>query len=168
VRVRQPGQVRKEAAITICGGSLGSFFNHFEARRAVIAALPRLPQLARECYEYQIQSREVRTLRNSETADAAASLDLLFASITQPAMLLYLDQAQSVGPGSMVAKRVRKNRNRKIGLNENLAREILERLLGADITPAKHCLWSNRTNPVRARSWAAPMQQAARRRPMRF
>jgi uncharacterized protein (DUF1800 family) len=41
-------------------------------------------------------------------------------------MLLYLDQAQSVGPGSMVAKRVRKNRNRKIGLNENLAREILE------------------------------------------
>jgi uncharacterized protein (DUF1800 family) len=176
----------------------------FDARPVVIAALPRLPQLTGEFYEYQMESREVRTLRNSETADAAAPLemidsqrkgmrrdlrddytqavaarfdaalvsdtdfaerlvhfwsnhfaisvdeqpvipfagnyefdairpnilgkfsDLLFASITHPAMLLYLDQAQSVGPGSMVAKRVRKNRNRKIGLNENLAREILE------------------------------------------
>lgn len=47
--------------------------------------------------------------------------DLLAASSTHPAMLTYLDQAQSVGPGSMAA-----GRNARRGLNENLAREILE------------------------------------------
>jgi uncharacterized protein (DUF1800 family) len=45
--------------------------------------------------------------------------DLLLAVVRHPAMLLYLDQAQSTGPGSMMGARGR-------GLNENLAREILE------------------------------------------
>lgn len=45
--------------------------------------------------------------------------DLLLAVMRHPAMLLYLDQAQSAGPGSMMGARGR-------GLNENLAREILE------------------------------------------
>ena len=45
--------------------------------------------------------------------------DLLLAVVRHPAMLLYLDQAQSTGPGSMMGSRGR-------GLNENLAREILE------------------------------------------
>ena len=49
--------------------------------------------------------------------------DLLFASVRHPAMLLYLDQAQSIGPGSQLAERVAR---RDLGLNENLAREILE------------------------------------------
>jgi uncharacterized protein (DUF1800 family) len=53
--------------------------------------------------------------------------DLLVASTRHPAMLLYLDQAQSFGPNS-VAGRVRRR-----GLNENLAREILElHTVGAD------------------------------------
>ncbi len=47
--------------------------------------------------------------------------DLLVASSTHPAMLTYLDQAQSVGPGSIAGAR-----NGRRGLNENLAREILE------------------------------------------
>lgn len=47
--------------------------------------------------------------------------NMLTASSIHPAMLTYLDQAQSVGPGSMAA-----GRNGKRGLNENLAREILE------------------------------------------
>lgn len=51
--------------------------------------------------------------------------DLLGAAERHPAMLLYLDQAQSVGPGSPLAQRAAR-RNREIGLNENLAREILE------------------------------------------
>jgi uncharacterized protein (DUF1800 family) len=51
--------------------------------------------------------------------------DLLRSASHHPAMLLYLDQAQSVGPGSMLAQRQAK-RDKKIGLNENLAREILE------------------------------------------
>jgi uncharacterized protein (DUF1800 family) len=46
--------------------------------------------------------------------------DLLFAAEMHPAMLLYLDNAQSVGPNSLAGKR------RGRGLNENLAREILE------------------------------------------
>ena len=52
--------------------------------------------------------------------------DLLRASIWHPAMLLYLDQAQSIGPNSPLAKRIGTRSNREIGLNENLAREILE------------------------------------------
>lgn len=52
--------------------------------------------------------------------------DLLFAAVTHPAMLLYLDQAQSIGPNSQLATRVAARRNKTLGLNENLAREILE------------------------------------------
>lgn len=52
--------------------------------------------------------------------------DLLIAAVTHPAMLLYLDQAQSIGPNGRLAARVSARRNRAIGLNENLAREILE------------------------------------------
>ena len=52
--------------------------------------------------------------------------DLLFAAVTHPAMLLYLDQAQSIGPNSPLAAQVAARRIRKLGLNENLAREILE------------------------------------------
>jgi uncharacterized protein (DUF1800 family) len=52
--------------------------------------------------------------------------DLLTAAATHPAMLLYLDQAQSIGPNSPLAARVAARRNKEIGLNENLAREILE------------------------------------------
>ncbi len=46
--------------------------------------------------------------------------DMLRASMLHPAMLLYLDQAQSVGPNSRIGLR------RARGLNENLAREVLE------------------------------------------
>lgn len=46
--------------------------------------------------------------------------DLVLAAEQHPAMLFYLDQARSVGPGSMAGQR------RNAGLNENLAREMLE------------------------------------------
>jgi uncharacterized protein (DUF1800 family) len=53
--------------------------------------------------------------------------DLLLAVVRHPAMLVYLDQAQSVGPGSMQAERAAERQPaRRRGLNENLAREILE------------------------------------------
>ncbi|QTD56772.1 DUF1800 domain-containing protein [Parasphingorhabdus cellanae] len=52
--------------------------------------------------------------------------DLLFAAVQHPAMLLFLDQAQSVGPSSPMAKRISQRRGKQFGLNENLAREILE------------------------------------------
>ena len=50
---------------------------------------------------------------------------MLSAALRHPAMLLYLDQAQSIGPNSPLANRAAR-RNKAIGLNENLAREILE------------------------------------------
>jgi uncharacterized protein (DUF1800 family) len=46
--------------------------------------------------------------------------DMLFAVESHPAMLLYLDNARSIGPNSMAGI------NQHKGLNENLAREILE------------------------------------------
>jgi uncharacterized protein (DUF1800 family) len=46
--------------------------------------------------------------------------DMLVAAIHHPAMLYYLNQASSIGPGSPLGQRVRR------GLNENLAREVLE------------------------------------------
>lgn len=53
--------------------------------------------------------------------------DMLLAVERHPAMLLYLDQTQSIGPGSPLGSRVaERNPNRKLGLNENLAREIME------------------------------------------
>lgn len=52
--------------------------------------------------------------------------DMLLAVEQHPAMLLYLDQAQSIGPESMVGERFAQRGAKKGGLNENLAREILE------------------------------------------
>lgn len=53
--------------------------------------------------------------------------ELLFAAVRHPAMLLYLDQAQSIGPDSQIAEfAARRGAQRQPGLNENLAREIME------------------------------------------
>jgi uncharacterized protein (DUF1800 family) len=58
--------------------------------------------------------------------------DLLLAVEQHPAMLLYLDNQRSVGPISVQALLAAK-RDRTLGLNENLAREILElHTLGVD------------------------------------
>jgi uncharacterized protein (DUF1800 family) len=51
--------------------------------------------------------------------------DMLLAVEQHPGMLLYLDQAQSVGPESPLGA-LAALRGRNAGLNENLAREILE------------------------------------------
>jgi uncharacterized protein (DUF1800 family) len=50
---------------------------------------------------------------------------LLRAAVQHPAMLVYLDQVQSIGPQSPAGARIARN-GRARGLNENLAREILE------------------------------------------
>jgi uncharacterized protein (DUF1800 family) len=47
-------------------------------------------------------------------------VDMLMAVESHPGMLVYLDNARSIGPNSIAG------RNRGKGLNENLAREILE------------------------------------------
>ena len=54
--------------------------------------------------------------------------DLVFASATHGGMLIYLDQARSIGPNSPVG-----TRRGNAGLNENYARELLElHTLGVD------------------------------------
>ncbi len=64
--------------------------------------------------------------------------DLLKAAVLHPAMLLYLDQFQSIGPGSIAGQRRGRRANPQQaqaprGINENLAREILElHTLGVD------------------------------------
>ena len=58
--------------------------------------------------------------------------DMLLAVEQHPAMLLYLDNQQSIGPNSLIARQASR-RGRDLGLNENLGREILElHTLGVD------------------------------------
>lgn len=57
--------------------------------------------------------------------------DLLQSAVMHPLMLHYLDQGSSIGPNSARAQRA--GSNRRLGLNENLAREVLElHTLGVD------------------------------------
>ncbi len=58
--------------------------------------------------------------------------DMLLASAKHPAMLVYLDNFQSIGPASRGAK-LGRGRGQQRGLNENYARELLElHTLGVD------------------------------------
>lgn len=53
--------------------------------------------------------------------------DMLLAAERHSAMLFYLDQGQSAGPNSPAATRsARRGGKRRLGINENLAREIME------------------------------------------
>ncbi|HKD60355.1 MAG TPA: DUF1800 domain-containing protein [Terracidiphilus sp.] len=57
--------------------------------------------------------------------------DLLEATAHSPAMMLYLDNASSIGPDSFAAERAQfrpnnNNKKRREGLNENYARELME------------------------------------------
>jgi uncharacterized protein (DUF1800 family) len=54
-------------------------------------------------------------------------VDLLTAVEQHPAMLAFLDNQYSIGPNSRAAQTAaRRNAKRQLGINENLAREILE------------------------------------------
>lgn len=56
--------------------------------------------------------------------------EMMFAAETHPRMLTYLNQERSFGPGSVLA---RKRPKKNLGLNENLAREMIElHSLGVD------------------------------------
>ncbi|AWW74270.1 hypothetical protein CD351_07490 [Erythrobacter sp. KY5] len=83
---------------------------------------------------YQVGAHEFHAIRPHVFGRFS---DMLKAAVLHPAMLLYLDQFQSVGPGS----RFMQSRRRRSqgadggpqGLNENLAREIFElHTLGVD------------------------------------
>jgi uncharacterized protein (DUF1800 family) len=93
--------------------------NHF----AVSADKQPVPALA-GLYENE-------AIRPNITANFA---ELLIACEQHPAMILYLDNQRSIGPDSILGRRAnRARRERTVGLNENLAREILElHTLGVD------------------------------------
>jgi uncharacterized protein (DUF1800 family) len=60
---------------------------------------------------------------------AGSFSDMLLAVESHPAMILYLDNQASIGPNSTLAERATRrarNAERKLDINENLAREILE------------------------------------------
>ncbi|MBL8544146.1 MAG: DUF1800 family protein [Hyphomonadaceae bacterium] len=90
--------------------------NHFTVSAAKPAAVALPPSFEREAIRPHVASRFA---------------DMLLASTKHPGMLVYLDNWQSIGPNSPMAQR-REGRpraggfNRPTGLNENLAREILE------------------------------------------
>lgn len=116
-----------EARYRLAAGSDYPFFerlvhfwsNHF----AVSADKQPMPALA-GLYEKE-------AIRPNVTGNFA---ELLIACEQHPAMILYLDNQRSIGPGSPLGRRAnRARRSRAVGLNENLAREILElHTLGVD------------------------------------
>lgn len=60
--------------------------------------------------------------------------DVLYACITHPAMLHYLDNISNIGERSQSAKWCREKGDCEVGLNDNLARELLEL---HTVTPAR-------------------------------
>ncbi len=101
---------------------------------------------------------EREAIRPHVTGDFA---DLLLAVETHPGMLLYLDNAASVGDDSMLARRIeRRDAAGRLGLNENLAREILElHTLGVDGGYAQHDV----VELARAiTGWGTPLRRDAR------
>ena len=108
-----PLRAEAEAWATICLAGEAPFrermtaflANHLTvARRAGVNIAVALPDY-------------IRTIR---AHCAGPFADLLVAATRHPAMLFYLDNAASIGPGSQAGRRSQR------GLNENLAREILE------------------------------------------
>jgi len=88
--------------------------NHFAVSADKVAVIGLAGTLENEVIRPQVSARFV---------------DMLLAVEAHPAMILYLDNQQSAGPNSQLAQLAARRRNaeaRHIGINENLAREILE------------------------------------------
>ena len=85
---------------------------------------------AQKHFDRLVAKEYVDTLENAMREDSFESL--LRASFYSPAMQLYLDNAQSTAPNSEGARRAERN-GKEVGINENLARELLElHTLGVD------------------------------------
>ena len=100
---------------------------------------------------------------------------LLWAATTHPAMLRYLDNTQSAGPRSRVVEREARRAARLeagprvSGLNENLAREVLElHTLGADSARGARPVYTQADVTSFARvltGWRVPLQPGDPTRP---
>ncbi|GAA4879137.1 DUF1800 domain-containing protein [Ferrimonas pelagia] len=108
-------------------------YRHQYALSSDAPLLERLSHFWTNHFAVSIDKRPVLMLAGAMERDAIRPhltgrfSDMLSAVCRHPAMLLYLDNAQSAGPNSRVGMK------RNKGLNENLAREILElHTLGVD------------------------------------
>ncbi len=90
---------------------LDFFSNHFSVSAQGGLMTPLAPTLEREAIAPNL---------------FGSFADLLIAVEKHPAMLVYLDNEKSIGPESRQASYLKKNSKKARGMNENLAREILE------------------------------------------
>ncbi len=90
---------------------LDFFSNHFSVSAQGGLMAPLAPTLEREAIAPNL---------------FGSFADLLVAVETHPAMLIYLDNEKSIGPDSRQANYLKKKAKKTRGMNENLAREILE------------------------------------------
>ncbi len=91
---------------------------HFYSNHFTVSRQGR-PQIIGACVAYENEA-----IRGSLDGHFE---EMLTRVVSHPAMLIYLDNVQSMGPTSMVGRR------RNMGLNENLAREVMElHTLGVD------------------------------------
>jgi uncharacterized protein (DUF1800 family) len=91
---------------------------HFYSNHFTVSQQGR-PQLIGSCVGYENEA--IRSTLNGHFGQ------MLVSAVGHPVMLLYLDNARSIGPKSQAGRR------RNVGLNENLAREVLElHTLGVD------------------------------------
>jgi uncharacterized protein (DUF1800 family) len=109
-----------------------------EASRRTLAAvisptpfIERLVQFWGNHFTVSIQRGEVTPVAGAFEREAIRPnimrrfVDMLRASTQHPAMLLYLDNVHSIGPNSRFALK-HQHGNQHPGLNENLARELME------------------------------------------
>lgn len=124
---QKPGKLRRETMIE------EKLARYEHARQTDAAFLERLVMFWSNHFCVSVAKAQVRGIAGAFEREAIRPhvlgrfVDMLKAVEQHPAMLIYLDQAQSIGPNSTAGGR------RQRGLNENLAREILElHTLGVD------------------------------------
>ena len=118
--VTKPGQVRREYFREDAIARIN------RARTTDAGLVERLVMFWSNHFCVSVAKGQVRAVAGSFERDAIRPhvlgrfSDMLKAVEQHPAMLIYLDQVNSIGPNSMAGQR------RAKGINENLAREILE------------------------------------------
>ena len=119
-RVQRAVSARLEAAITserpVHERLVHFWSNHFTVSAAKPAAVALPPSFEKDAIRPHVGGRFA---------------DMLLASTKHPGMIVYLDNRLSIGPNSQAAQQPRRARRlpgggRPTGINENLAREILE------------------------------------------
>jgi uncharacterized protein (DUF1800 family) len=113
---RDAVDARVQSALTT-GAPFVERLVHFWSNHFAIST--EKPQVAALAGAFEVEAIRPHVLGRFE--------DMLLAVERHPAMQVFLDQVRSVGPDSIAAVKAQaRNPQRKEGLNENLAREIME------------------------------------------